>query len=91
MTPETWLAELEERDLLGVARNVARAHGLRPQDLVSKSRGKAVCAARAAFYGVLSVNYGWSHGDIGRLVGRDVSTVREALRRHPPTPAEAAE
>lgn len=73
-------SELSERDLLSTAKACARERGLTLAELFGRSRSPTVTRARAAFYGALR-GLGWSDGEIGRLCGRDGSTVRYALMR----------
>jgi len=72
------VAELEERDLLDVARGIAKAHHLTLEEMLSSTRTAQVVAARRGFYGYLSA-CGWSNVSIAKLVGRDRTCIDNAL------------
>ena len=76
------IAVLEERDLLDVARGIAKAHHVTLEEMLGRERGLAFSAARSDFYAHL-VGLGWAPYAIARLVGRDHTTVAFALRNNP--------
>ena len=71
--------ELRRRGLLDVAEDIARGLHLTVEDMFSALRMRPIPEARRSFYGYLW-SLGWSYQAIGRLVGRDHTTVMAALR-----------
>jgi hypothetical protein len=74
-------ADLAERDLLEAAERSASARGTTVEEMLSRGRTPHLAAARADFYAYLAGSLGWSPGAIGRLVGRDRSSVAQALAK----------
>ncbi|WP_437958567.1 helix-turn-helix domain-containing protein [Sorangium sp. So ce119] len=77
--------ELRQRGLMPLVRAVARDHGVKAIDLLSQERGRALHAARCRLWGILAARYNMSSVEIGRLCGRDHTSVLAALRK--PVPA----
>ena len=73
------LAELKERDLLGVAKLCARAHGVTLEEMLGRRRFAAMAAARRDFYRELVEERGWSANAVGKFVGRDHASILLAL------------
>jgi hypothetical protein len=69
---------LDERDLWALAERCARLHGISVEAMLSRTRCPPAPLARAAFYRGLQ-GLGWSGASIARFVGRDNSTIRQAL------------
>lgn len=78
MTPT--LDALDQRDLLEPAQRIAKAHGLTVEAMFT-DRALPAPMARAEFYAILHGEMGWSEAAIGRLVGKDHTTIGNALRR----------
>lgn len=76
--------ELEERDLLELARECARACHVTVEQMLSQDRTSPATRARGAFYAALLDQGGWNPHAIGRLVHRHHSTVTYALNRYAP-------
>jgi chromosomal replication initiator protein len=68
-------------EVRALAERIARAHGVTYEDMMSASRLKAVTAARHAFMAELRMTYAMSTPEIGRIVGRDHTSVMHALRK----------
>jgi chromosomal replication initiation ATPase DnaA len=75
------IEELEQRDLLQGAQRIARSYRLSLAEMFSKSRTRPAPEARAAFYRELR-ELGWSYPRIGELVGKDHTSVLDAVRAH---------
>ena len=74
--------ELDKRDLLEEARKVARAHHVTLAEMLGNSRSAGHCNARFELWAVLSGTLGWSTVTIGKLFGRDHTTVIAGIRRY---------
>ena len=61
---------------------LAAEHGVTPAQVLSPLRYKSIAAARANFVHVLRTSTALSYPEIGRLIGRDHSTVMNAERVH---------
>lgn len=69
------------RDVLrGICANVARKHGVTVEDLYSHDRTRAFAYARFEAWACLSA-IGWSSAKIGRVFGRDHSTILHGLKK----------
>ena len=76
------LDELDQRDLLSLAREACLGAGVTLAEAFSRDRGPGPSEARKRFYGSLRAQ-GWSFPRIGALVGRHHSTIMYALERIP--------
>ncbi|MCL2777744.1 MAG: hypothetical protein FWD73_07040 [Polyangiaceae bacterium] len=68
------ISELEERDLLELAKKVAARHWVTVHEMLGTSRESPLPKARREFWCEL-YDLGWSTARIGRLVGRDHTTI----------------
>jgi len=93
---ETALHSLAARALLDVVDDVTSRRGVTRQELLGRSRTRAVVAARQELWWLIRYHPGrcYSYAEIAAIVGRDPSTVVHAIaaheRRHaswPPAPA----
>lgn len=66
------------RGLYEIAINIARLHGVSIGELFSRARERHVVAARVEIWSDLRER-GWSYPAIGRLFGRDGSTVYQVV------------
>lgn len=73
---------LASRGLLGLVDHVAEAHHVTRGDVLGRGRTKRVAQARHAVMRALR-DMGMSYPEIGRLLGRDHTTVLAALRKAP--------
>jgi chromosomal replication initiation ATPase DnaA len=71
--------DLRTRDLLDVAEDCARQHHLTVGDMFGGRRQPGVRSAQRSFWAYLRA-IGWSFPQIGKLCGRDHTTVMYALR-----------
>lgn len=71
--------ELADRGLLEDFTHIAQNHHVGLNDVFSRGRMAPVAAARKAMMALLRQR-GWSYPAIGKLFGRDHSTVMGALR-----------
>lgn len=74
------LHRLTERGLLPMVEEVALAHHVTAEDIASADRSRVVCVARRVVFARLR-EMGFSLPAIGRLVGRDSSTVYDGLKK----------
>lgn len=79
---QSFLEELDARDLLEVAHKCARAAHVTVERMFSSDRCFPASRARAAFYAALIATGDWNPHAIGRLVGRHHSTITYALDRY---------
>ena len=75
------VAELDQRDLLELARRVARKHSLSVEEMLGPWRGPAESHARHLLWAVLYARGHWSTTRIGALFGKDHTTVLLGMRR----------
>lgn len=73
------IEQLDVRDLREHAARIAKAHGVSLDDMFGRSVERHVVACRREFYRVLVEEMGWSASAVGKLVGRDHTSVRNAL------------
>ncbi len=73
-----FLEELAERGLLDRVIATCRAHGVHLEEVHGRTRRAQYTAARVAIWAWLR-EMGWSLEEVGRLFGRDHSTVRDGL------------
>lgn len=76
------------RDLLDDAERIAKKHGCTFNELVGRSQEPHVLEARRELYEHLQ-GLRWSLSAIGRLLGRDHSTIKNALAKEAPTTQKA--
>lgn len=82
MTTGLSVAErLQQRDLLDVAASCAKDHHVPLDAMLGRSREMPLPIARGRFYAYLRA-LGWSYPAIGKLVGRDHTTVLSQVRRY---------
>lgn len=72
---------LRAAGLIGLAKDVAQRHHVDLYLLLGTTRLGYVCRARFAFWGLIRWTLGFSFPAIGRLVGRDHSTVMAGIRK----------
>lgn len=72
--------ELRKRGLYDVAEDIARGLHITVPEMLGGRKHPVVCEARRMFYRYLYA-LGWSYGMIGKLLGKDHSTVMYALRQ----------
>lgn len=75
------LSDLEERDLLDLAKSIAQQHNVRLEEMFS-SRMRPAARARHAFWAELVEHEHMSLVFVGRLCGADHATVLAGVRRH---------
>ncbi|WP_437623362.1 hypothetical protein [Sorangium sp. So ce1151] len=81
MKPELHLVrELRQRGLMPLVRSVARDHGVLAIDVLGTARSRSLHAARRRLWSILAGRYSMSSVEIGRLCGRDHTSVLSALR-----------
>jgi chromosomal replication initiation ATPase DnaA len=85
---------LRARDLLEFVDDVCRRRGVTRKELCDRGRTRAVAQARQELWWQLRQHRHYSLGEIGRLFGRDHSTVLQGIDAHrrrlhgPPSPPE---
>ena len=67
-------------DVAAILDTAAGLHGVRAEALLGRGRTKAVTRARRQAMAEIRDRYGWSLSEIGRLFGRDHTTVMYHLR-----------
>lgn len=72
---------LKERDLFEKVGPIATRHGCAVDELAGPARHKHIVAARRDVAGYLSRELGWSTTSIGKLLGRDHTTILNLLGR----------
>lgn len=77
------LERIGEAGLYDIATDIALAHGLSLLDMIS-SGSKPAPRARAVFYRRLYDRFGYSTTAIGKLIGKDHSTIVDALKQVDP-------
>ncbi|WP_437647820.1 helix-turn-helix domain-containing protein [Sorangium sp. So ce362] len=77
--------ELRQRGLMPLVRAVARDHGVKAIELLGQQRGRALHAARRRLWSILADRYNMSSIEIGRLCGRNHTSVLAALRETAPS------
>lgn len=80
-SPHALLVALDRAGLGDAAREIAKEHGVGVVDVLSAARYRHVVRARKALMLNLRIR-GYSHPEIGRLVGRDHTTVIASVRPH---------
>jgi chromosomal replication initiation ATPase DnaA len=75
------IAELEERDLLTLAKQFAKAHSVTLEEMLGADRCRPAAAARHEFWTHLYDQGHWSYPRIGVLFGRDHSTIMQAVKQ----------
>lgn len=80
MTIDGLMDHLRACGLLHVACEIANEHGVTIEAMLGPARHKTVAAARHALMCNLRIR-GYSYPEIGRLVGRDHTTVIAAVRK----------
>jgi chromosomal replication initiation ATPase DnaA len=75
------IAELEERDLLLLAKQFAKAHSVTLEEMLGADRCRPAAAARHEFWTHLYDQGHWSYPRIGALFGRDHSSISYAVRK----------
>lgn len=73
---------LRARGLWPALALVAKAYHVTPDDVLGARRDKSVSAARASYCWALHESRGLSYPEIGRLLGRDHSTVMHLAKAH---------
>lgn len=75
---------LDERDLLDLCADLARQHGATVDEVLSPSRSPRVSHARQAIWYALRHHSErrYSYPDLGRLFGRDHSTIIYGVRAY---------
>lgn len=76
------VAELEQRDLLMLARKVAARHAVTLDEMLGPRREPAGVRARQEFWSELHDMGCFTYVRLGRLVGRDRATVMEGIAAH---------
>ena len=72
----------KQKSLRLVLRDIAKEHGVTVSDLLSRSYGKKVIAARlSAYAAVQEARPSWSTTRLGMFFGRDHTTILHALQR----------
>lgn len=93
---ETRLHSLATRALLGIVDELTSRRGVTRDELLGRSRTRAVVAARQELWWLIRHHPGrcYSYAEIAAIVGRDPSTVVHGIaahqRRHPPWPPPPA-
>ncbi|WP_438041418.1 helix-turn-helix domain-containing protein [Sorangium sp. So ce128] len=72
--------ELRQRGLMPLVRAVARDHGVKAIEVLGQQRGRALHAARRRLWSILAERYHMSSIEIGRLCGRNHTSVLAAIR-----------
>lgn len=80
ISTEGVMFRLQVRGLLAMAEEVALAHHVTVEEVASRARSKRVCAARRVVFARLR-SLGLSLPEIGRILGRDHTTVLVGLRK----------
>jgi hypothetical protein len=78
------LAQLNERDLLPLVRDVCRAHGVTLEELCGTLRSRSIHRARQEVWWRLRNHPGkhYSFGDLGRIFVRSADTIAEGVHAH---------
>lgn len=79
--PLNLLGPCHWRFLVAVA---ALRHGVKPEDIIGRSKPKALAAARSDAFYLAASHTAYSIARIGRLFGRDHTTILHSLKKHPP-------
>lgn len=86
MTGQQVMARLRERDgdgeLLGLVKRIAKAHQVTPDELLGPSREQGASHARQALWSALHERGHWSFSRLGKVFGRDHSTVMFGVAEH---------
>ena len=77
----TTLDELRERGLFATAEYFASLHRVTVKAMISRSRGVEETRARHEFAAWLVEHEGFSAAGVGRLLGRDHTTILAAIRK----------
>ena len=80
MNPSMILDALESRDLLALLDTVCHARGVTREELCGRRRTKNVASARQELWWHLRRSPGMSYAEIGRLFGRNHTTVMAGVR-----------
>jgi chromosomal replication initiation ATPase DnaA len=72
--------DLANSGLYDLASACAREFNVTLAAMLGPSRFKAECRARSLFWAALYARGDWSYPEIGRLVGRDHTTVMDAVK-----------
>ena len=83
-TPDEIIAHLSVLDLLEVAEDICRTHGVRLSDVMQKDRHKSIVAARFAIWYAMRKHPDrcYSFPDIGRIWGADHTTIMHGVAMH---------
>ncbi|MDH5796968.1 MAG: hypothetical protein OEZ19_00260 [Paracoccaceae bacterium] len=65
---------------MNILREVCEAHDLKREVIFSRNRSKKVVIARAIIYDRIRKELGWSYPKIGKLFGRDHTTILHGIR-----------
>lgn len=79
--PAGWRAETPRQRRMWVIRQVASAHGVDVSELLGRCRDREVCLARWEAMATIRARFSDSLLMIGRLFGRDHTSVMHGLRR----------
>ena len=94
--PQTTLHSLAARALLDIVDDLTSRRGVTRDELLGRSRTRAVAAARQELWWLIRHHPGrcYSYAEIAAIFGRDPSTVIHGIaahqRRHPPWPTQPA-
>lgn len=72
--------ELAKRRLLSIVQEAAELYHVRPEEILGRGRSKSIARARHSVFLSLRVR-GLSYPEIGRLMGRDHTTVLAVCQR----------
>lgn len=78
---EKFISRLKEMGIFDEVVQLIRPRGVSIEDLISRDRHKNVSAARHEIMYWIRTKLKWSYPEIGRLFGRDHTTVLDACRK----------
>jgi chromosomal replication initiation ATPase DnaA len=78
------VAQLNERDLLPLVRDVCRAHGVTLEEVCGRLRSRSVCSARHEVWWRVLHHAGrqYTFRDLARVFERDHRTIGSGIRAH---------
>lgn len=74
--------DLEARGLWSIVEETARRHFLLPHELLGSDRLASVCMARFHLWSILRSRTGFSFPQLGRIFGRDHTTIMMGVRKY---------
>lgn len=73
---------IKDSGLLQLAQRIAREGRVTVTDMLGRSKLRSVVRARHRFCAVVRSSLGLSYPEIGRLIGRDHTTVMNAVKQY---------